>query len=800
MPRDLEHLELRRVQGTLPRRLHGGGSTIDRADRAQHGHRLRDEAEGIVQSFQQRPRRPGIEPALIFKVELDRRAYLDDDRLERMGLQVLARDPNKTLVVFTSDEDLTAFRRQLRSYSGDAPGPAYAELGGIERLVELGAADRVGRRLEQEPLDSAARAVPLDVELWHPGTRRGAERTLDQLMEVVATLGGRVTDQVIGADLLLARVRLDASRLDALLDVDPIREIDRIPQPGIAPTFAELATIEDLPEIAEPVEGSPGVLVVDSGITANHPLLAPLVGDAAAFPGPSTIPAYGPQDTEQVMGGHGTAVAGIAGLGSLAAIAGGQTADGVRLFSARVLDDECRYDPDELVEHQLEQVLDHFLEAYPECRVINLSLGDDRLIASDGGRQFRIAARVDELAYELQDRNILFVISSGNRTYVGLRAGDEIRLYPEYLLEPRARVIEPATSALALTVGGLAAGEESVRVGHRAVAGRPEFPSPFTRTGPGVGGMLKPDVVELAGDAVLDAAGDAVDDDSVGVLTTNRAFGPPQGRLLRQVRGTSFAAPAVAHLAARLFAAFPDATPNLIRALIADSAQVPEERPQGLDGQPWEERIWRIYGHGRPSLERAMYSAENDVLLVAESSIELDAYQLFEIPELPTDFLARPGRRLLSVSLAFDPPSRQSRGDSYLGVTMQFRLFRNTTLDAIEGIFRDWSRAPAGPSETALESRLDDLPGSAKIDLRPGVNLRGKGTLQRGVLPIVRSNWSYDGGPLVLAVTSQRTWAPEEVVSQRFAVVASLKHSDPAVRLHERLRLRLRPRVRLRSG
>lgn len=753
----------------------------------------------MLADFKKAPKVKGVEPALIFKVELNPKAYLDEDRLERMGLQVMARDPDKTLVVFASDEKLTAFRRHLSSYSGDVDGPAYAEVGGIDRLLPLTPRDRLGRRLENEPLEPTQQRAPLDVELWHPGSRSGAERTLEQLAAFVAELGGQVSDRVIGADLLLARVRLNAGRLDELLEFDRIREVDRIPDSGVPSVSILGLALDDLPEVEEPAEDVPGIVILDSGIAANHPLLRPLVGDAAAFPGPSAQPPFGPTDDEWVSGGHGTAVAGIAGYGSLESHLGAASAAGVRLFSARVLDDQCRYDPDELVEHQLELALNYFLDEYPECRVVNISLGDPSQVLRDTDRQFRLAARIDELAYELRDRNVLFVISSGNYGYLALNVGDEESKYPAYLLERPARVIDPATSALGLTVGGLATGAAPSTLGRRGIAKEQGFPSPFTRTGPGLSGMVKPDVVELAGDSVLDESNVPVEDSSVGVVTTNRSFGPPDGELLRRVRGTSFAAPAVSHLAARLFAAYPNATPNLIRALIADSAQVPANRPPGLGGKSWDEDVLRVYGHGRPSLERAIASAENDVLLIAESSIGLDAFQLFEIPEIPAEFLSVPGERLISVSLAFDPPTRQTRGDNYLGVAMQFRLFRNLRVDDVERGFRDWSRAPAGPTEVALESKLADLKGSEKVELRPGSNVRGKGTLQRGVLPIAKSNWTYDGNPLVLAVTSQRTWAPEEVVSQRFAVVVSLKHSDPAVQLHSRLRLKLRPRIRLQS-
>src|SRR5205823_6197749 len=117
-------------------------------------------------------------------------------------------------------------------------------------------------------------------------------------------------------------------------------------------------------------------------------------------------------------------------------------------------------------------------------------------------------------------------------------------------------------------------------------------------------------------------------DDGPGITTTRRDFAPPGGALLRSVDGTSFAAPAVAHIAARLFDRFPDASPNLIRALLADSARYPMERPPPLNSSTLDSDVLRVYGYGRPDYERAAASEENDVLLITESVIAPDSFQL----------------------------------------------------------------------------------------------------------------------------------------------------------------------------
>jgi hypothetical protein len=798
--RDLPHLPLPQIQAPIARKKHGGGSNTKRTDPGGHATQLIADADEIVR-FQRRTRPAAATPALIFKIRLAPKSNLDDNALERFGLTLIARDEDKTLVVFSSQADLRLFRDRVATY-GAPTGFAYGEVGNIDGLDPIMPLDRTGRRLAGDPIARDASDVPVDVELWHPGT--GAYVRLEELKAIVEAAGGRQTDHHIGTDLLLARCRVDLPLLNVLLGLDIVREVDRIPAPATERLHALGVTTNDLPEILEAPEGATGVLIVDSGITANHPLLAPALGDAQVFPDElGARDGFGAADGNPA--GHGTGVAGFATWGSPhQAIANRPMQAQVTLFSARVLDQHGEYDPDQLLEQQLEDAVRYFLDTYPQCRVINLSLGDPRIVFAAGNRQTRLAARLDELAHELQARNVLFTISSGNYFHDPADPADHTADYPDYLLRPAAGLIEPATAALALTVGGLSAGGHPARSsqapGRRAIGEIEGHPSPFTRTGPGVGNMLKPEFVELAGDLVYDPAAPIKlsEDLGLGLPTTSRDFAPPSGQLLRSVSGTSYAAPAVAHAAALLFNRYPDATPNLIRALLADSAQLPSKRPAPLDAGHDDENVLRTYGYGRPNAERALDSASNDVLLITESSIGLDSFQLFEIPFLPADFLRLKGRRCLSVSLAFDPPTRQTRGDSYLGLSMQFHLFRNTDAHTVAGAFRDWNSAPPAAAEQRLESALGAIPASQKIDFDPGSNVLGKGTLQRGLKHVGSTRWTYDDGPLILAISCLRKWAPPELSAQRYAVVVSLKHSDPTADLHSALQARLQPRQRVR--
>ncbi|MCC7495397.1 MAG: S8 family serine peptidase, partial [Fimbriimonadaceae bacterium] len=425
------------------------------------------------------------------------------------------------------------------------------------------------------------------------------------------------------------------------------------------------------------------------------------------------------------------------------------------------------------------------------------------------GRQFRVAAEIDDLAYRYREREVVFVVSSGNLTgsSFGERTHEQIAAdYPAYLVDgEHTGLVDPATAAIALTVGGLSYGTgRAVQDGvERDVAGvlAPErgWPSPFTRTGPGVGGSIKPDFVDYAGTwrfergrIVEKAAAHA------GVPTTARNFAPPEGRLLRTVAGTSFAAPRVAHAAARLFQQFPTATSNLIRALLASSAWVPKSRPERFSGLPDDDKaILRVYGYGQPDYELARRSAENDVWMLDEASMAPDSFRLYEIPALPEEFLTAQGAGTITVALAFDPPTRSTRGDSYLGISMEFALYRNSTAQAIADAWRDYSQQEKKQLGSEVPS-LSDLPGAQTINLAPGTNARKKGTLQRARCRVKNSNWSYDRGALVLAVVCRRHWAPVDVHEQRYAVVVSYAHENSEVRLHSHVRQHLRVHQRAR--
>ncbi len=363
--------------------------------------------------------------------------------------------------------------------------------------------------------------------------------------------------------------------------------------------------IQELDDVPSPPDQAPGIVVLDSGLAAGHPVLGPAVGDSQSF-----VAGASPADRH----GHGTFVAGIALYDDVAAhLQNRRFEPRLRLFSGRVLDDQNAADP-QLIENRVEQAVRHFREEC-DCRVFNLSYGD--LNKPYQGRHVSgLAVTLDALSREL---DVLFVVPTGN--FDGDEAGpsDWRGEYPGCLTAPGAALIDPAPALNALTVGSLARNEQNPRwpddPAHQPVA-RTDQPSPFTRHGPSVNGAIKPDLVDYGGNWMIDArtgGGLAAGRQGVGELSTNGSFATQNP--FREDSGTSFSAPKVAHAAARILGEIPEAGVDLCRALLVAHARTP---PACSDLLPDDEAIRNVTGYGFVDRSALYRSAEDCVTLWAQ--------------------------------------------------------------------------------------------------------------------------------------------------------------------------------------
>lgn len=719
----------------------------------------------------------------------------------------------RVTVQFATTNEVEKFRGEIDAYArGESAttlmpqGTRQTFFDAVEWIGTQSRDDRTGPRLAEEGVPESE-CFALDVDLWHPDNEADAQHISNQLRTLCQQHGGRVLDEMRTQSLVLARIEGTPTIIDLLLDLDIVALVDLPPKLDHAyeALFDEVTEAADIPA----ADGSePMVAVIDSGVLAGHPLLAGWVVDEYDFgtTEPSVV------DTQ----GHGTQVAGLVVYGDIAACLDGRSwTPAVQILSGKVLEKDTWGNPsfpeNRRPERMVEEAVRHFHKEWG-CRIFNMSLGNRRDVYRSGARQFAWAEVLDELAREL---DVVMVVSAGNTTpgapigtsLVQMQAG----VRDEILADPRHRLINPATAALAVTVGSIARSHALRNV--PAVAGAPAgAPPPFSRCGPGYEAKptqraVKPEFVANGGNTAWRSfAGRSSwgGDICLGEPTTRL---PQDGRVIGTVYGTSYSAPHIAYSAARALSVAEDTfgtapAANTVRALLGASSMDPYcGREWLLDAggdETWEKL--RLVGYGMVSPSRILASSSNDVLLLAEDQLVLDHWQIYEVP-VPLTFIEKKGNRGLSVALAYDPPVRASRKE-YLAHTMW--------IDVLKGLNQaDIVRFKAAQEQqkdaSGKKIPLPSMPTKNELKMRPT-----KEPLQWSTLQVRKKTWSQkpklpvlDGqtSPVLHVLVGCQERFPtglEEV--QSYSLAIRFWHEDPQVEIYQHLsaHVRLRPRSRAR--
>lgn len=596
------------------------------------------------------------------------------------GVEIVSQEDEALVLAFATDEGMREFEQRLATLARDGTVTRKELLYAIEDFDHWTPEDRTGNALREHGFPAQA-PFTLDIELW-PQERQDKREAMVRAFEGwLQELGLEKLDALQQPSLVMLRVRCDRVQAEQLLRHRDVRTLDLPPRLGIAVELLR-TDINQFPAVDPPSADAPAIAVLDSGLTAGHPLLAATVGDAQGY----LEPHRSPHDTGPHW--HGTFVGGLALYGDVqSAIQQRAFIPQLRLFSGKVFEDNG-HDQTEFVEKAVEEAVRDLHGQYG-CKVFNLSYGDRNKVY-DGRHVRGLAYTLDRLTREL---GVLFVVPTGNLQQHELPQNAREQ-YPHYLFEAHARLLDPATALNVLTVGGISpfeATRESQRypdtIEDHTLA-RTNQPFPLTRRGPSINGAIKPDVVEHAGNIALMRTGGRPRHTGLGVVSLNGGFAT--GPAFKEDIGTSYAAPQVAHKAARLLAAVPDASPNLLRALIGAHARWPQacetllgpgNRPEGRD------RLLQLIGYGRVD-DTALYrSLDHTVTLLADERIGNDQHHFFELP-LPDSFWAN-GRRTrdITVALAYSPEVRTTRLD-YRRAKLWFNLVVAANLDEVTQAFR----------------------------------------------------------------------------------------------------------------
>ncbi|GAA4910578.1 MAG: hypothetical protein C0154_02995 [Mucilaginibacter sp.] len=281
---------------------------------------------------------------------------------------------------------------------------------------------------------------------------------------------------------------------------------------------------------------------------------------------------------------------------------------------------------------------------YKDIKVYNLSLGKPESI---NDHEFsEVAKQIDYLS---KTYNVIFVVASGN-------INSPLGNYPhDHFSHKDSRLGAPAEALLAVTVGSIAK-----YVNTNCLAVKDEI-SPFSRIGPGADLGLKPEIVCHGGNLVKGYTSNP--------RTSSYGINHKGDHLAVDV-GTSFSAPIISQFVVRLMDAFPDATTNLIKALLFHFAEKRSIPSTILNPHTF------YTGFGEPHIENSISSAPNTFSYFFEGVLDQQRYQYvgFHIPSI---FKTRSDAKLkIKITIVFDPQVNPTNDMEYSMARISATLYK----------------------------------------------------------------------------------------------------------------------------
>ncbi|MCI4058987.1 S8 family peptidase [Bacillus cereus] len=383
-------------------------------------------------------------------------------------------------------------------------------------------------------------------------------------------------------ELYIHEVSLDSlDSIEKFNDFSPVMSVEPMPLIEVVDTDFFMEKVIEVPKPKEDLD-YPIIGVLDSGI-ADIPQLSPWKHGKRRTNYPSEV----------LNPSHGTFVAGIINFGD---ILEGKEYTGTNRF--KILD--AAVVPDQKLETVTEgDLINNIREVVEDnsddVKIWNLSIGTTW--ETTNGEFSRLGIALDSIQDEY---DILIVKSAGNCSN---------------FLEnkPTGRIAGGADSVRALTVGSIAHSKVESDIAEK------DYPSPFSRIGPGPVNLIKPEFVHYGGNCGVEN-GESVNN-GVKSFAAN-------GNLTTKV-GTSFSTPRITAIAADLNDKLSeDFDPVLLKGLLIHSAKYPND----VD-LPINEKINQM-GFGLPNKpEEILYNDPHEITLILRDTLKKGEY--IEILDFP---------------------------------------------------------------------------------------------------------------------------------------------------------------------
>lgn len=857
---NFEHLPLvLRDQGRA--KLTGGGSTAPQtvankgASRQSHSTALSSAAQKMKSTWETIKKEsaergvPIIPQGVPLLLKVDPSLDLDVLR-EKFEFEIVAEQEEGYVIVAAEDIELTPFLKMVNAFAVQIHGSA--KIAEIHRLFD-DPDDRLGRILSERllniwPTIQDYQLFIVDIGIACSGTKEIPKRpnrgkrmsdadwakreaewsqaraeayaSWDDLKlrreaeiegfaahyraEIIHLIDGAPFDAAVLPDGFTVRIRISGKGLrDLVLNYPYIFEVTE-PEDIALPQIPREAPPSPPPPVAPiaPDANAPAVCVIDSGIQENHLFLQPAIDTAASH---CFLPGQASTNVGDFVspGGHGTRVSGAVLYGETIP-ANGTPQLPFWIQNARVLNDQNKMPEDLFPPEVLRAAIKRYHEGPRHTRIFNHSIN-----AYGYCRTRYMSAWAAEIDILSATYDVLIVQSAGNLEstgpvpYIGIKDHlDAGKTYPGYLTESSARIANPAQSLQALTVGSITYGD--FQDGVWCTFGKEDgHPSSFSRSGPGIWSVIKPEVVEYGGDDCR-TANNPVDVRAGGIAAAcpelvRSTMYPPGPAFDRDAIGTSFAAPKVARIAAHLQTILPDEPTLLYRALIVQSARWPEWAEQLMtqlrNGQGDRQalidqvsRVIRNIGYGLPDVGRAGANSDHRTTFITRGTIAIKPYEahIYQVP-IP-DELRGAGDEydiLIEVTLSYVAQPRRTRRNlrRYLSTWVDWK---SSMLGESISSFRKRALKEAEEDENAQSGAT--LPWVLKEKSDDGVirgTKRNNGTVQKD-WAVVKSNTLPKD--FCIAVVGHEGWSRDPDTTADYSLVVTFEILGQEIPIYEALR------------
>lgn len=381
--------------------------------------------------------------------------------------------------------------------------------------------------------------------------------------------------------------------------------------------------------------------IIDGGISDKNPFLKPYIKAREKY-----VP------DSYINESHGTFIASTIQYGNK--LNGIPTSDN-RKFNfidiVAIPNGDKRWGPiDSISEEDLMEIIEEVMEKYANStKIWNMSLGIENKICNGSMSDLGIFLDYIQDKYKVQ-----IFVSSGNLNRLPLRE------WPvQDNMGERDRIISPADSVRAITVGSIALYESSDSMV------KSNEPSPFSRRGPGANYIVKPDVVDYGGNISR----------SLSISGLGMKGLDVSGKVI-EGNGTSYSNPRLVQKFASVFDEMVEKDLLLAKAMIIHSARMNSREllEQNQDNI-------KYYGFGMPSVNVSdiLQCSKEEVTLVFKQKIAAGTHlEMYDFP-YPSSLIR--GNRCfgeICMTLAYNPILDERYGREYC----------RTNVDASFGVYK----------------------------------------------------------------------------------------------------------------